>query len=289
MVSFVIQPPEAFCFTTPAAWPKWRKWFEHFYTASGLCDKSGSHQVNTLLYLMSDQAEDILGTFKLSGENSQNIQVVLKQFDSYFIPWRNVIFEWARFNTRVQNDGESVEDFVIALHKLSNHCEYGTLREELVRDRLVVSIQDQKLSARLQLDADLTLHKALEFIKKVKSVRQQQAELHPDTLTVNKLASGRQQVGHSTNTTNVNDGREHFESRPHPRPADNVPTLCLQCGKERHPHSLCPARTQVCKGCHKKGHYTSVCMSHRVDIVEASGPDSEGGFVGTVLSFNTLT
>ncbi|KAL3222401.1 hypothetical protein MRX96_050000 [Rhipicephalus microplus] len=69
------------------------------------------------------------------------------------------IFERARFNTRLQQHGESAEDFVIALHTLSKDCEFGALREEFVRHRLVVWIKDKQPSTRLQLDAEVTLQK----------------------------------------------------------------------------------------------------------------------------------
>ncbi|XP_077548351.1 endothelin-converting enzyme 2-like [Haemaphysalis longicornis] len=93
------------------------------------------HQVDALLYIMGDQAEDIFGTFNLTGEDSKTFSVVMERFDKYFIPRRNVIFERARFNTRIQQETESVEEFATALHALSKHCEYGSLQEEFIRDR----------------------------------------------------------------------------------------------------------------------------------------------------------
>ena len=39
-------------------------------------------------------------------------------------------------------------------------CEYGGLRDEMLRDRIVVGIRDTGLSERRQLDPELTLEKA---------------------------------------------------------------------------------------------------------------------------------
>ncbi|KAL3226592.1 hypothetical protein MRX96_024798 [Rhipicephalus microplus] len=91
-------------------------------------------------------------------ENSKKFGGVMEQFDKYFILRRNVIFERARFNTTLQQDGESVEDFVGALHKLSKDCEFGALREEFEHDRLVVGIKDKQLSSRPLLSAPHQLH-----------------------------------------------------------------------------------------------------------------------------------
>ncbi|KAL1419507.1 hypothetical protein MTO96_025413 [Rhipicephalus appendiculatus] len=123
---------------------------------------------------MGEQAEEIYATFALSEENSKKFDAVVEQFDKYFFPRRNVIFERARFNARVQQDGESAEDFVTAIHPHSKDCEFGALREEIVRDLLVVGIKDKQLFARLQLDPDLTLQKALDSVHQIESVRQQQ-------------------------------------------------------------------------------------------------------------------
>ena len=74
---------------------------------------------------------------------------------------RDVIFERARFNQRRQEEGESVDEFVTTLHCLSEHCEYAGLRDEMIRDRIVMGVRDSILSEKLQLEADLTLEKAV--------------------------------------------------------------------------------------------------------------------------------
>ena len=56
---------------------------------------------------------------------------------SFFATRKNVIFERARFNLRAQQPGESAEQYIIALYTLVESCEYGSMKEELIRDRLV--------------------------------------------------------------------------------------------------------------------------------------------------------
>ena len=48
----------------------------------------------------------------------------------------------------------------MALFKLAVNCDYGALDSEMIRDRLVVRIQDTSLSKHLQMDAELMLEKA---------------------------------------------------------------------------------------------------------------------------------
>ena len=69
----------------------------------------------------------------------------MAKFDGHFKVCKNVIFEWARFNRREQEEGETVEHFIASLYQLSEDCQYGEMRNELIRDRLVVGIRDLAL------------------------------------------------------------------------------------------------------------------------------------------------
>ena len=53
------------------------------------------------------------------------------KFDSHFVKHRNVIFEHVKFNRRVQQEGEPVDDFIIDLYSLAEHCDYGQLHDQM--------------------------------------------------------------------------------------------------------------------------------------------------------------
>ncbi|KAL1467698.1 hypothetical protein MTO96_025962, partial [Rhipicephalus appendiculatus] len=137
MASFQIAPPEPFSFATPNDWPAWKQRFLRFRTASGLDAKPEKSQVDALLYLMGPQTEDIFKTFSLEPDDKEKFEAVLKVYEGYFVPRNNITYERVKFNTRTQQDGESVEDFVTALHEVASTCDYGDLCEDLIRDRLV--------------------------------------------------------------------------------------------------------------------------------------------------------
>ena len=84
----------------------------------------------------------------------------MEKLNDFFKIRKNVIYERARFNRRVQLADESVEHFITNLYQPVEHCKYGELKEEMVCDRIVVGIRDSALSERLQLDSELTLEKA---------------------------------------------------------------------------------------------------------------------------------
>ncbi|UYV83527.1 K02A2.6-like, partial [Cordylochernes scorpioides] len=167
-----IQPPETFDFSTPNEWPKWRKRFERYLVVSGMKKKEEADKIDLFMYLMGDRADDIFRTFKFEKEEeATKIDSVLKAFDSHFCVRKNIIYERAKFNSRIQEDREPVDEFITSLYKLADSCEFEGLHEQLIRDRIVVGVRDKALSERMQLDSELTLEKA------VKMVRQQQVDL----------------------------------------------------------------------------------------------------------------
>ena len=128
---------------------------------------------------MGPQAEDSLQTFKLSDTEAQDFDKVMENFERYFIPRRNVVYERAMFNTRSQLETETVEEYVTALHGLATTCNYGPLTEELIRDRLIVGLRDSRTSEKLQLDPDLDLQKAIAAARQSEVIKKQQVELRP--------------------------------------------------------------------------------------------------------------
>lgn len=51
--------------------------------------------------------------------------------------------------------------------------EYGQMKEEILRDRIVVGIRDTRLSEKLQLEKDLMVDKAVTLVRAQEQVRQQ--------------------------------------------------------------------------------------------------------------------
>ena len=88
-----------------------------------------------------------------------------------------MIYEPARFNRRNQLENETVEQYIMELYRLAEICDYGALRDEMIRDRLLVGIRDTALSQQLQLDAELTLKKTKKRIRQKEAVGKQQKKL----------------------------------------------------------------------------------------------------------------
>ena len=285
--TYQVSPPEQFNFSHPAEWPKWARRFERFRRASGLAEKDEEAQVNTLLYSMGDEADDILRSFRLSEEDAKSYDTVKSKFDGHFVKRRNVIYERAKFNQRKQEPGESVDSFITALYGLAEYCGYSTLHDEMIRDRIVVGLRDAKLSEKLQLDPELTLDKAVTQARQSESIRQQQS-----------LVRG---VGENHKHPNTHVGVVHRERRgpakaiqrsDKPKTRTSTQSTCGRCGNSpSHERQQCPARDAVCHKCAKRGHFQKMCRSTKVGELHgnklttttgSSSPAESESFMGSL-------
>ena len=105
---------------------RWIRRFERFRQASGLVEKSEENEVNTLIYMMWDVADDIFQAFKT---RQKKYNVVKEKFEKQFMKKRNIIYMYkcAKFNSRRQEDEEAVDMFITALYNLAERCEYTVL------------------------------------------------------------------------------------------------------------------------------------------------------------------
>ena len=164
MAQICLQTPDVFNFKEPEEWPHWKRRFEQFRVALGLKREDAEKQVSTLLYCLGEEAEAVLASTNITDEEWKVYDTVLKKLDDFFKVRGIVIFEQARFNRRNQVQGETAEH-IMALYALADNCEYGAMKEELIRDKLVVGIQDDVVSKKLQFISDLTLEKAKKEIR----------------------------------------------------------------------------------------------------------------------------
>ena len=278
MAGSLLQPPNAFSFDKPEEWSRWKGRFQQYRIASGLSTESGERQVSTLLYCMGEASEDILNMSGISNEDKKVFDSVIARYDAHFKVRKNVIFERACFNRRQQEKGESIELFITSLHQAADNCEYGAIKDEMIRDRLVVGIQDQSLSERLQMEADLTLEKAKKLVRQREAVKQQAA--------------------HLKGTASDQSGLEEVKTRYIPKnkrftkPQSKAQT-CQRCGKSPHSFQRCPARDAVCFKCDRKGHYGSQCLSKGVaEITENMSvrdpdPDSDEFYLDSAQTGET--
>jgi len=177
MAQIRLQPPDPFNFRDPEDWPRWKRRFQQFRVASGLVEEDAVKQISTFLYCLGEEAEAVLTSTNATEDDRKDYDLVLAKFDEFFQVRKNVIYERARFNRRNQLSGETAEEYIMVLYNLAENCDYGAMKTEMIRDRLVVGIRDHALSEKMQMDPKLTLETAKKTIRQKEAVQQQQKTL----------------------------------------------------------------------------------------------------------------
>ena len=190
---------------------------------------------------------------------------------------------------RKQEDGESVDSFVTALYSLASKCDYGTLHDEMIRDRIVVGISNQALSEKMQLDENLTLDKAAKLARESEAVKKKQPQIREtERKEVDSVRNAQQFKGNSY--PNRTRKGQHKARPTHglgtPKSTQQTQKVCTRCGKD-HPSGKdhCPARISKCHKCGKVGHYQRMCRS-AINTIEAS-LEEEWKFLGAITERKT--
>ncbi|UYV77590.1 K02A2.6-like, partial [Cordylochernes scorpioides] len=285
-------PPPNFSFDAKD-WPSWKQRFSRYRLLSNLNAKEQEYKITALIYLMGERAEEIHSAFNLSADDAKNLDKVIEAFDNHFIGKRNVVYERALFGLRSQRPEETIEEFVTVLHRISEHCEYANLREELIRDRIVLGVKDRKLSEKLMLNENLTLAKAVEIARQWEAVMREQQDLNPSTSqvdTTRKVAKQKPKAsGHGKD-----NGRSTFRQTDSAKETDEgkkFPT-CFNCGTTKHHYRYrdkCPAKDKVCGKCGKKGHYTNLCRRKNNEVNAISSEETPAWEVSYVYAVREPT
>ena len=174
--NYTLPPPPALEIHDVQAAEKWKKFkraWDNYSLATQLNEKSEAIQVATLLTVIGtgEESREVFSTFAwTTAEDSSKIKEVLTKFEEYCQPYKNVPFERYHFNRRMQEAGESYDQYRTALIKLAQGCEFQTITpDEIQRDRLVFGIRDNKVRERLLRKSKLTLAETNEIATQPKA------------------------------------------------------------------------------------------------------------------------
>ena len=160
-------------------------------------------------------------------------ETVLAKLTEHFEPKRNIIYERYVFNTVSQEQDESFDQFLNRLRELAATCNFGTLEEEMIRDRIVIGIRDNRTRERLLREPDLKLERAI------------------DTCRTNELSTKQRQKMEKSKIVNYTRAKQRSSNS------------CQYCGGV-HARGNCPAYGKTCTACKKKNHLASVCKTKRM-------------------------
>ena len=127
--------------------------------------ENGALRVAHLLNIIGKDGQDMFEMFTLTKDDKNDIMKVLKEFEGRCVLVSNVIYERYMFNKHSQDSGESLDHYLTEIMKQADLCKYGNLKDELICDRLVSGIKDDKAREKLLAKKYLTLTRAIEILR----------------------------------------------------------------------------------------------------------------------------
>ena len=133
-----------------SSWKRFRSQWANYELATDLTEESKEKRTAVLLTCIGNEAYDVFQSMVFSEESHrQDIDRVIKAFDDYCIGETNVTYERYLLNKRVQEPNEPFDSFMTELRRLVKSCDYGTLEESIIKDRIVIGINDGSTRRKL--------------------------------------------------------------------------------------------------------------------------------------------
>jgi hypothetical protein len=265
MASPQIPPPKKLSLHEGNVAENWRKFklaWTNYELASGFAKKAEDVRVAALLTVIGEDAVETYQTFTwtTAGDEAKIVEV-LKAFESYCNPRKNVMFDTYRFSCRKQEDGEPVDSYVTALRRLAENCEFQD-KDRRLRDQVVLGLREEKVRERILREEDPDLKKVLEIVRANEiAVHQSQIMKEGYQEEANRVQRARFQKNNHGQRDEEPSQKKQGTAKATPNSADKPKRECYFCG-QNHPFGKkeeCPAWGKSCNKCAKPNHFAKCC------------------------------
>ena len=230
---------------------EWTEVLEAWFDSNGI--EEGKKRAILLTSIGSKAYHTLRALMQPVKPTEKSYDECISVLKNHFSPKPREIVQRYRFYTCCQQPNESIAQFVAKLRSLSEGCNFKEL-DNMLRDRLVVGVNEAALQRKLLGELGLTFEKAFSIAIAMEMARK-------DVEDIKRIGMDR-----SESSVNQVNYASKFKNRKPIKSADlsdtkvdrDVQLKCWRCGG-RHFHSDCPFKEQKCYKCHKIGHIKSRC------------------------------
>ena len=218
----------------------WRTQWECYCNLSGLAEQAAEKQVEAFNLCLSRETLAIVQNLGLTNAEKKDIAAIIQALQRYVDGQMNETVERRNFRRRMQQPGESFDDFLISLRELAKTCRFcsESCTEKSIRDQVIEGISDGDTVEDLLQENELTLATTIAKCRSREAAKKHRSDITlPEAELVAALRRPQQPTQH------------------------NMPATCPGCGSAVHRggRRQCPAFNQTCLYCHKIGHFARVC------------------------------
>ena len=165
LVQGAVSLPSALNLATGDNASRWRKWhqiWKSYKIVSRLKSQPENLRRAKFMTCIGQDALDVYNTLQLD-ESKIKMDDVLTAKDKHFVRTVNTTYERYKFNRRQQQIGESFDTYQTSLRALLRTCNYGAMTANLLKARLVCSIQQDEIRKTLLQERDLNLPSCIDI------------------------------------------------------------------------------------------------------------------------------
>ena len=152
-----------------------------FYVRAAYPNANEKTQIQIMLNLAGRDALERSKEFEFeSAEVEAKLANWKAKFHELCQPIKNIIVLRHGFFSKHQKEGENFNSFVTSLRSKAKACEFGAMKDEMIRDRIVCGINDSKTRSLLFSEPNLTLRRAIEICELQESAENAQKELQQE-------------------------------------------------------------------------------------------------------------
>lgn len=219
--------------------------------------RTDSQKMAALLHVAGVHAIKVYNTFTFESPEVRDYATVIKKFEECCMPKVNEIYERYVFRNCMQEEREPIEKYVVRLKDKAQSCNYGNLKDSIIRDQIVCGLIDKRMRERLLREDNLSLDKAIQMCQASETTERQlrifethKGNGHVDAVLVSKP----KQYTHLKA-----DGRQGTAKQ---KVMESGDFLCRFC-KQKHVKGKCPAYGKFCSKCKKRNHFAVACLSKK--------------------------
>lgn len=149
-------------------WEKFKRTWANYEIASALNTKGNRLRGATFLTCIGSEAIELYEGFEFRDGEQDAIDQVIEKFETYCLEKTNESYERYIFNSCTEGD-LSFDAYLAKLRQLAKTCEYSALLDDLLKDRIVVEINDNSLRKQFLQEDKLTLKKATDMCRAAQS------------------------------------------------------------------------------------------------------------------------
>ena len=245
---------------SPIAAKEWRFWHQTFKNFLTLCGNDAPDKYLTIINLMSHSVYDYV-------EDCTDYNSVVAILEKLYVKTPNEIFARHLLATRRQQSGESLDEFLLELRKLSKDCNLKAVsaeqyKEELVRDSFINGLSSPLIRQRLLENKTLTLDQAYSQATSLDVAQKNSAAYSHPAVHVAAVDLPSTPEDDNSLCPDVLGQKPPLANNP-PLATTYSKNKCFYCGGASHHRRKCPAREAMCHTCAIKGHFSSVCMKKK--------------------------